>query len=315
MKPKTMEKLVDRAFEFVDEGVINFCFQGGEPLLVGIDYYRRFISYVNSKNISNVRINYSLQTNGTLITDEFAELFTENSFLIGVSLDGISQVHNALRNASFDSVMHGINILKKHNTNFNILAVLTKQSVNHIKEIYEFMLENKFYNLQFIPCLSSLKDDFSRLVLNDDEWFIVHKELFDLYLASKRRKESVSIRYFDNLINIIQGYRNEMCSMNGYCSIQLVVDANGDVYPCDFYCTDEYKLGSIMMDTIDHLAKKDITKRFIIESLPNQSCKLCDVYHICRGGCRRERNTNKIDIYCKAKRNLILYIINKISNI
>lgn len=132
-------------------------FQGGEPLLAGIDFFRSFISTVNSLKDEKTTVNYSLQTNGTLIDDEFCRFFKENNFLIGVSLDGDEATHNAHRCDSFEKVIQGIGLLKKHGVDFNIISVITSKT--DAAKLFEFYMKNDFRDVQPIYCLDPLNGE------------------------------------------------------------------------------------------------------------------------------------------------------------
>ncbi|MFI3229486.1 MAG: radical SAM protein [Bacillota bacterium] len=296
MSKETAHNLIDKAVEYVGQGCINFVFQGGEPLLVGIDFYEDFVSYFN-KIKGRARVNFSLQTNGTLLNDDYCKFFNRHNFLLGVSLDG-SQATNKYRKLqsgepSFDAIIKGINLLKKHNVQFNILSVVTKNSAKMIKRDYKFFAENDMKYLQFIPCLKPICGEFdSNIHMTANEYGKFLYDLFQLYVADNfKNNKFVSIRYFDNLLNLITTGRSEQCGVNGQCGSQYVIEGGGNIYPCDFYCEDKWLLGNINNTDFATLEYKDLRIEFLAESskIP-QKCIDCQFFALCKScGCKRSR--------------------------
>lgn len=304
MSADTAKRVIDSAFDFAKGSDVYFTFQGGEPLLCDIDFYKEFVSYVKEKNVQNSKVHLCLQTNGTLITDEYAQFFKKNNFLIGVSLDGDEEI-NSYRiypdgSNSFNDVMRGISILKKYGVTFNVLSVLTKRTAQNFRKAYRFFKENDLRYLQFIPCLRPMKSEFDETFYMDNE---IYGEFlrrgFNIYFNDYMRGESISIRSFDNYVSLAAGGNAEQCGMNGCCSTQFVVEGDGSVYPCDFYCTDEWYLGNINESSFDELYHSEGSVAFLKESFKvNDECKTCDYFYICRGGgCKRNRQDMN---YCTA---------------
>ena len=159
---ETSEKMISSAFE-CSKDFVGFVFQGGEPLIRGIDFYREFVSLVKKYNTSGAEVSFAVQTNGTLLNDEWCEFFRENNFLVGVSLDG-NEEQNKYRvypdgSASFGDIMVGIELLKKHNVQFNVLSVLTKNLANTFRDSYKFFKSMGLSYLQYIPCLRDFDSD------------------------------------------------------------------------------------------------------------------------------------------------------------
>ncbi len=309
--PKAVaKKLIERAFE-TDATDISFAFQGGEPTLAGIDFFNDFISHVNALNTSRRSISYSIQTNGLLINDEFAAFFKKHGFLVGISLDGTEKIHNLLRKApnesgSYTQVMNAIETLKRHGVDFNILTVVSSYIAENIEEVYRSYKSLGFKYLQFINCLDSIGTPFGEhysLSVEQCEQYLT--ELFELYYNDFVSGNYTSIRYFDNLVLMAKGRIPEMCGMLGRCSAQLVIEADGSVYPCDFYCTDSQKLGNISDTSIDDILASDRLKDFIkaTDKAP-EKCLECRYYRLCFGGCRRSRIEAgaiiKENVYCQS---------------
>jgi uncharacterized protein len=212
--------------------------------------------------------------------------------------------------------MQSIDLLKKYNIDFNILCVVTKQSAKQAQAIYSFFTGHSIRYMQFITCIEpfGLQPFSTPYVMNNDEYFCFYRTLFDLYYDDRKNSMPVSVRYFDNLISLIHGQTPEMCGMTGRCAVSLTVEANGNCYPCDFYCDDSHLMGNIADMAIQQLFASDTARDFIVRSLcVDDLCRQCDVYDLCRGGCRRERDqTNSNDlhlnIYCEGRSRLLKHI-------
>lgn len=304
MKGETAHTLIEKALAFADGESIAFAFQGGEPTLAGIDYFRDFVDTVKKLNKKSSAIYYSIQTNGTVINDEWASFFTRNNFLVGLSLDG-DYIGNKFRKKpsgtnSYYQIISAADCLKRNNTEFNILTVLTGYCAENGERIYKYFRSKGFRYLQFIPCLRPFdSDEQSELYMTSDQYADFLIKVFNLYVKDYVRHRYISIRQFDNWVRLYLNQPTEQCGMCGHCSHQFVAESNGNIYPCDFYCTDEYLLGNINETDFDAMASCETAKRFILESLEiPQRCKECKVYPMCRaGGCKR---TQLSEDYCKA---------------
>lgn len=304
MSDSVADAVIKKALEFADGDSIYFAFQGGEPLFAGKAWFARFVQEVKRLNKKNSKIYYALQTNGTLIDDEWAEFFAANGFLLGVSLDG-DQTANRYRldadlNYTFPKVRDALEILKARNVDFNILTVATGWTADHIEDVYRYFTSQGFKYLQFIPCLRPFGDKTeSDLYMSVGQYADFLIKCFNLYVKDYVRGEYTSVRVFDNLVNLYLGNDAEQCGMCGHCSHQFVVESNGNVYPCDFYCLDEWLLGNVTESDFNALAHTDKAIEFIKESfkLPDK-CKTCAYYALCRGGgCKRSRQDRE---YCQA---------------
>lgn len=304
MKEETTYTLVSKALEYAEGQMVAFAFQGGEPTLAGIDYFRHFVSTVKSLNKKNSRVFYSIQTNGTLIDDAWAEFFYKNQFLVGLSLDG-DAAKNKFRKKpsgqnSFYQIINAAEIFKRHNVDFNILTVLTGFCAENGEEIYKYFRSKGFRYLQFIPCLRPFdSDEKSELYMTWEQYADFLIKVFNLYVKDYVRGSYISIRQFDNWVRLYLNQPAEQCGMLGHCSRQFVCEGNGNIYPCDFYCTDEYLLGNVLTDDFKTMANSQPAQSFIKESFDvPQRCKTCRVYPMCRaGGCKR---TQLSEDYCKA---------------
>ncbi|MBQ3046282.1 MAG: radical SAM protein [Clostridia bacterium] len=312
MSIDTAENLIKKMFDFCgDNSTLTFMFQGGEPLLAGVDFFEAFIRTAENHKTKGSKIYYSLQTNGTLINEDFCKLFKENDFLIGVSVDGNKELHDKNRSASFDSAIQGIELLKKHGVSFNILSVITSQT--DASMLFDFYMRNGFRDVQPIYCLDPLsgeKDDYS---LNAKQLARFKKRLFNLWFAEVSKGNHFYVRDFDNLLSLITKGVAEQCGASGRCNAQLVVEADGTCYPCDFYCLDEFECLNINEASINDILNCEGLKKFFEHSEPvNTLCASCPVKALCGGGCKRYRSLyNQLSGYCP-QMDFILHAVEKL---
>ena len=327
MSEDTLEEILKRTLAFA-EGSCAIVFQGGEPTLAGLDFFRKAVALEEKWNVNNVKISNSIQTNGVLLNREWAEFFREHDFLVGISLDGNRRVHDANRldaagEGTFAQVTGAINLLKEYKVEFNVLAVVTRQSVSQIRNIYQFFARSGVEFQQYIPCLDPLnrmpgEESYS---LNEELYEKFLKDLFDCWYPEARQGKLRYVRYFIGLMNLIAGNPPGVCEMNGVCSRQYVVEADGSVYPCDFYMLDEWRLGNLTTDTFEQLEQKRTELAFIEASrvYPEQ-CRKCKWAPLCRGGCRRDRLVGENgqleqNRYCKAFRGFFEYAYPKLAEL
>lgn len=315
MSEQTAENLVLKMFDFCgDNSVLTFMFQGGEPLLAGLDFFRSFVEIAESRKTEGSRINYSLQTNGTLITEEFCKFFKEHDFLIGVSVDGNKELHDKNRSKSFDDSMKGIELLKKHGVNFNILSVITSQT--DASMLFDFYIRNDFRNVQPIYCLDPLSGEKADYSLNAKQLARFKKRLFNLWFNEVSKGNHFYVRDFDNLLSLLTRGVAEQCGASGRCNAQLVVEADGTCYPCDFYCLDEFECLNINEADINDILNCEGLKKFFEHDEPkNPLCNSCAVKALCGGGCKRYRNLyNQLSGYCP-QMDFILHAVEKLRTV
>ena len=327
MKIETFEILIQKLFI---EGYtsISIIFQGGEPTLIGLDFFRKCVLVVSQYNKKNIPVQYSLQTNGLLITPDFAQFFAENNFLIGLSMDSNKKIHDSLRtkpngDGTFNDVLHCAKLFDTYKVEYNILTVVTPAVVKNIKDMYEFYDRHNFRFQQYIPCIDSIS-----CARGSDTWSlspalygVFLKKLFDFWYRSLKRGKPVYIRYFENIIAILLGKFPDSCVMRGKCSKQYVVEADGSVYPCDFYVLPDYCIGNVLQDSFLDIDKNRDNIHFIENSeYVHDDCRNCQWFKLCRGGCRRDRenfSTNKLDknYFCESYIDFFHYAINDLQEI
>lgn len=315
----TLEIMVKKALSYADIGC-TFAFQGGEPTLVGLDFYKRLLEYVKKYNEKKISINYAIQTNGIIINDEWAKFFHDNNFLVGLSLDGYKDIHDMMRydakeKGTFNRVMNTVSLFNKYKVEFNILCVVNSYVARHVNKVYNFFKKSGFKFLQFIPCLDPLDKtpgafDYS---LTPERYTVFLKNLFDEWYRDIIKGEMISIRYFDNLISMAMGYRPESCGMSGICTSYFVIESNGGVYPCDFYVFDKWFLGNINDMELEQMQNSDTSQKFVeVSRHIDSECDKCDWYSLCRGGCRRDREpfmdgVPALNRYCSSYKEFFKY--------
>ena len=306
MNEEIVENLIRKVFEAEQEYVL-FAFQGGEPTLAGLDFFKNFVHKVNQYNILKIPVEYTLQTNGIVIDESWAHFLRENKFLIGLSFDGAYALHNKMRydvkgQATYKQVLKTLKLFNQYGVEYNVLSVVTQQMADNIHEVYYELKKNGVKFMQFIPCLNPLDcEETLSYTLTNDKYYEFLVNLFDLWYKDFMNKEYYSVRYFDNLFYIYVGQSAEQCGMQGHCNIQFVVEGNGDVYPCDFYCLDKYLLGNIKAMSFEQLISTTTATNFINDSIGySEECKKCEAFKLCQSGCRRYKDKNGKYIYCDA---------------
>lgn len=307
MKEDTLQVLVNRLNDYLGEdGIANIAFQGGEPIVAGLDFFKKFVELTDQKKM---KVNWSMQTNGTLLNDDFARFFKERKFLLGISLDGYQQIHDrnrydAKRKGAFHRVLKGIEILDKYGVEYNILSVVTRQLSRHPKELFDFYKKHHFEYIQLIPCLPELDgSDPNGLALRAEEYASFYNTFFDAWKKEIQSGGFMSINLFENVQSMLMGQPPYQCGMIGRCSQQFVIEGNGDVYPCDFYCLDEWKMGNVKENSFEEMENSEISKTFIETSgCKKVPCDNCRYVGICSGGCRRQNVCYLRDSFCAYKK-------------
>ena len=313
MSVDTMHTIVEKAMEYGDYEC-TIAFQGGEPTLAGLDFYRDLVAYVTAhEKPKKLKIHYALQTNGYLINEEWAAFLGENHFLVGVSLDGIKEIHDRYRldaagKGTYQRVISAIRLLEKHQVEYNILTVVTAATARNGQKIYNYFKKNHFGYQQYIECLDPIGEEPGQheYSLTPEKYGEFLKSMFDAWYLDMRSGTYVYNRYFENLMMIMAGQQPESCNMRGVCGKQWVFEADGSVYPCDFYALDQWRLGNIQENSFEEMDEKRDGLGFIQWSMRQQEdCQKCRWFGLCRNGCRRNRepvtaeHTNR-NYFCKS---------------
>lgn len=309
MSDEMLEQFTREYIEAQTMNQVLFTWHGGEPLLRSIDFYRKALSlqqkYAGGRHIDNV-----IQTNGTLLTDEWCEFFAQNHWLVGISIDGPQPDHDHYRltaagKPSWQKVMQGIKLLKKHGVEWNAMAVVNAYNANHPLEFYRFFKENGCQFLQFTPIVERLtrhedgrtlasladKDEIplSEASVTPEQWGYFLCAIFDEWVRKDVGKIFVEI--FDCTLANWMGVSPGICAYSKECGHAGVMEHNGDVYSCDHFVFPEYKLGNIrdhsLIDMLYGEQQQEFS-RLKHSSLPRQ-CKECDMEFACHGECPKNR--------------------------
>ncbi len=280
------------------EGAVSYAFQGGEPTLRGIDFFEKVIEFEKQYNKHGIRVNNALQTNGYLIDEKWCKFLKKNQFLVGLSVDGTKEIHDAHRHSksgepTFDKICHAAELMEKYGVEYNILTVVNRKVADHITEIYEFYKKQGWNYQQYIACLDPLGEAHgkNKYALEPKQYGTFLVGLFSLWYADWKKGRQPYIRQFENYIGILLGYQPEACDQRGICGIQNVVEADGSVYPCDFYMLDDYRLGNFNENQMEEINTRRKEIGFLERSLKlTDECKNCRYYRVCRGGCQRNRD-------------------------
>ena len=309
MSDEMLEQFTREYIEAQTMNQVLFTWHGGEPLLRSIDFYRKALS-LQQKYAGGRRIDNVIQTNGTLLTDEWCEFFAQNHWLVGISIDGQQPDHDHYRltaagKPSWKKVMQGIKLLKKHGVEWNAMAVVNAYNVNHPMEFYRFFKENGCQFLQFTPIverqtrhedgrtLASLADkdeiSLSEASVAPEQWGYFLCAIFDEWVRKDVGKIFVEI--FDCTLANWMGISPGICAYSKECGHAGVMEHNGDVYSCDHFVFPEYKLGNIrdhsLIDMLYGEQQQEFS-RLKHSSLPRQ-CKECDMEFVCHGECPKNR--------------------------
>ena len=272
---------------------VHFAFQGGEPMLAGLDFFRNFVAKVKSWP-SGIRVSYALQTNGVLLDDVWCEFLKENGFLVGISLDILADYHDAVRvdsdgQGTYKTVSNAILLMKEHGVDYNILCTLTNSIARHPNQVWDWIMNSKAEYIQFTPCLGELEEGGkSHFALTPKRFASFYIQLFRCWIEEFKKGNYRSIKFFDDCVNLMMYGRPTSCGMNGTCQPQLVVEADGTAYPCDFYCLDEYRLGNLTETGPLELLRSKKVQDFLTRphSMP-ELCKTCRYWRFCGGNCKR----------------------------
>lgn len=293
MTDEVLERMVS-SFLATDQPNYSFGWQGGEPTLMGVDFFRRVTELQQKYGHPGAQISNGLQTNATLIDDEFAAHLGKYRFLVGVSLDGPQEVHDKYRlysdgRGSHADVMRGIRSLRKHGVEFNVLVLVSKSNVNRPREIYNYLKDQGFYYQQYIECVEF--DDRGSLMpyaIEPEEWGEFLCAVYDEW--SNEDTYRVSIRRFDSIVGKMVDGAVRACNMGENCRQYFVVEHNGDIYPCDFFVEPRLLLGNVMKDRWETLHRHPLYQEFgKRKQLYAQECRECQFLDFCHGDCPKNR--------------------------
>ena len=311
MREDVLENYIRQYIEAHDTPVVNFAWQGGEPTLLGVEYFRKLVD-IQKKYATGKRIANALQTNGVLLNDEWAALFKENGFLIGLSVDGPRELHDRYRvdkggQPTFDKVMRGMETLQRNGVEFNTLTTVHRGNADHPLEVYRFLKENGSGFMQFIPIveriahqvtsdgLQLIPPDFSGAA-NVAPWSVEPRQfghfvcaIFDEWVRKDVGRYYVQL--FDVSLEMWTGMEASLCVFRRQCGAALAIEHCGDVYSCDHFVYPQNRLGNIMESPLESMVDSEQQRRFgeAKESALPRYCRECDVRFACNGECPKHR--------------------------
>lgn len=281
---------------------VTFSWQGGEPTLMGLDFFRLAVELQQKCRRAGLRIRNALQTNGTTLDDEWCRFFREHNFLIGLSLDGPRELHDAYRrdkggNPAFDRVMGGLALLKKHGIEFNILACVQAANADHPLEVYRFLRDEvgaRF--IQFIPIVERDNDTGFQEGEKVTDRSVTGRQYGDFLIAIfdewvRQDVGRVFVQIFDVALAAWLGQRPGLCVFDETCGTALALEHNGDLYACDHFVEPRYKLGNVQETPLIELVGSEQQRQFGLDKwdrLPRH-CQECEVRFLCNGGCPKNR--------------------------
>ena len=312
MNDQTLENYVRQYIASQPGPEISFAWQGGEPTLLGLDYFRHIVELQKIYCPAGRRVSNALQTNGTLLTDSWCAFLRENNFLVGLSIDGPRELHDRYRvtrggKATFDSVWRGLNLLKQHKVEFNTLTVVHRELAYHPADVYEFLRRYGSGFMQLIPLVERIssgentpQSDGPLKILQPQApvapWSVEPlqfgrflSDIFDLWV--RRDVGKVFVQTFDVQLGIWAGYGSALCVFGETCGRALAIEHTGDLYACDHFVSPEFKLGNINAVPLPDMVDSPQQKKFGTDkrdTLPGY-CRRCDVRFACNGECPKNR--------------------------
>lgn len=316
MTLNVLESFIRQYIESQDVPEVVFLWQGGEPTLLGVDFFQKVINLQKKYAKGKKRVN-AIQTNGVLIDDHWCEFFSEHDFLVGVSLDGPEELHNCYRidkkgRPTFKAVMRGLGFLKKHAIRFNTMTVLNDYNSRHPLAVYRFLKEVGDGFMQFIPIVECKPDKRERELGFQlgfppvpgkenrnpalTSWSVKPKQFADFYIQIfdewvRKDVGKVFVQFFDTALNNWMGVGSGLCVFAPTCGNAGALEYNGDLYSCDHYVYPQYKLGNILNKPLSELIKSDRQLKFGQDKADSLTgyCLDCDVRFACNGDCPKHR--------------------------
>lgn len=294
MSEETMNAMLECVASELEPGDrIQFVFQGGEPTLAGLPFFRHFVERTHTWD-PNVHVSYALQTNGTLLDVPWCCFLKDNHFLVGISLDILPEYHDAVRldaegAGTYRRVLQAIDLLNEYKVDYNVLCTLTNSITRHPQQVWKRIVQMGIQYVQFTPCLGDLEcTDSTPYALTPKRFASFYTQLFQYWIEDYRKGTYRSVKFFDDIVNLMVFGRPTSCGMNGTCQPQLVVEADGSVYPCDFYCLDEYRLGNLKEQGFLELLQAAQVQAFVHRPHAQPTlCQTCRYRSFCGGNCKR----------------------------
>ena len=273
----------------------SFAWQGGEPSLMGLDFYRRVVAWQKEYGADGQIVTNALQTNGTLLDGDWCRFLAEYQFLAGISLDGPQELHDyyrrdAARRGTWERVMAGIDACRRHGVEYNILVLLNDRNVQEPDRLWDFFMDQGIRYLQFVPCveIDPATQKPTAFSITAEQYGRFLCRIFDRWREHGPRK--VSIRTFDSILSQLLGAGPTECTFATRCNDYIVVEHTGETFCCDFFVEPRWRLGNILETPIAALASSETKRRFSRQKRDlAHKCLVCRYLDLCRGGCPKDR--------------------------
>lgn len=327
MTEETAERLVRSAFESSEPGgYVSFTFQGGEPTVVGLPFFRRFLQLEEQYARPGVQVSHAIQTNGMAVDKDWADFFREHHFLVGLSIDGSRETHDGLRVDALDKgtwnrAVAALGLLQRHKVEVNLLCVVTGSCARSPLKVYNSLKKLGADYLQFIPCLDPMEEPRGQRPwsLTPQLYGKFLNGLFDAWYLDWKSGNYVSIRLFEDFVHQLMGMPPSTCATSGSCGSYFVAEGDGGLYPCDFYVLDQWRIGTVGDTPLETMAKSETVSRFLAEGLRKpDACEACPWLKVCCGGCKRdweEKDGVLSNYYCPSFRAFFEYAAPRLEEI
>ena len=326
-KPRMSLEVMDQVcaqYRDLDPMQIKLGWQGGEPMLMGLDFFRAVIDLETRHARRGDCWGNSLQTNGVLVTDQWCEFFARNHFLIGISVDGPPEL-NTMRKfpngkPAYESAMRAIEMMKGHAVEYNVLVVISTANVEQPEAVFRFLVDNDIHFAQVIPCTEPAGGKvLSEHSITTDQYGEFMTRLFDAWVEND--DESFYVRHIDNWLHLFFRLMPECCEYRQDCSNLITIEWNGDVYPCDFFVEQRYRMGNVLEQTLDQMLQERVWRSFVTqaERCP-AACRGCEWLWACQGGCARHRMKlglapDEASYLCQANKRIFQHVFSRLEEL
>lgn len=290
MTDQVLASYIKQYIQLQPSPVVGFAWQGGEPTLLGIDFFRKVVNLQKRYLPASWYCENSIQTNGTLIDQAWCDFLKAENFLVGISLDGPANLHNAFRQdkqglPTYQQVVAGLKLLQKAGIDYNVLCTVNRENVAYPEQVYQHFRELGIRFIQFIPIVEFSNDSFS---VSGTAYGKFLTSVFHQWLLQDLGR--ISVQIFEECFSIIAGFGPKLCSFHETCGQALVIEHNGDIYTCDHFVNQENYLGNILETELQEIVSNQGLQDFAAnKKMLANHCNSCPVKFICNGGCPKNR--------------------------
>jgi len=292
MGPEVLDALIKQGMR-LDRRHATFGWQGGEPTLMGLDFYKKVVELQQKYGARGQAVSNGLQTNGVLLNPDWAGFLRQYHFLLGVSLDGPAKYHDHYRvysngGPTHERVLDTLHMLEENRVEYNVLSVVNNLTGGHPVEIYDYFLSEGFFYLQFIPCVEvdPTTGQITEFSVGPEQYGDFLCALFDRWYNNG--EPDASIRDFEAILAVYVGQQAPLCCYQDQCGSYVAVEYNGDIYPCDFFVHEDVYIGNLLEMTLEEAFQSEVLERFAsAKADPRPECQVCSWHPFCKQGCPR----------------------------